>query len=49
MKELKKFTNHLKAVNLPKKLLAEYILQMKIDTTYHPAIKLLQIHWDNKL
>jgi L-lactate utilization protein LutB len=47
MKESKKFTNHLAAIELPKTLLGEYILQMKIDCPYHPSIKILQVHWDN--
>lgn len=42
-------SNHLEAIELPKELLGEYILQMKIDCPYHPSIKILQIHWDRML
>lgn len=49
MKGSKKFTNHLQAIKLPKKELGLYILNMKINYPYHPAIKILQIHWDNML
>jgi len=49
MKKLKIYLNHLAATKLPKPLLRDYILQMKIDQPYHPAIKVLQIHWDRML
>jgi|14_taG_2_1085336.scaffolds.fasta_scaffold31287_6 hypothetical protein len=49
MKESKISINHLAATKLPKPLLRDYILQLKIDDPYHPAIKLLQVHWDSML
>ena len=49
MNESTIYTNHLAAIKLPKELLGEYILQMKINDPYHPAIKILQIHWDQML
>jgi hypothetical protein len=49
MKESKKPSNHLQAIKLPKEELGLYILNMKINNPYHPAIKILQIHWDQML
>jgi hypothetical protein len=49
MKKSKEYMNHLAAIKLPKTLLRDYILKLKIDQPYHPAIKVLQIHWDKML